>query len=43
MGRGADMTGDGESLTRRPAQDEDEIDGDTEKGGTPPGTSTHGA
>ena len=42
-GRGGDMTGDDESLARRPAQDEDEVDGDTESGGTPPGTSTHGA
>lgn len=43
LGRGGDMTGDDESLARRPAQDEDEVDGDTEKGGTPPGTATHGA
>ena len=42
-GRGGDMTGDDESLARRPAQDEDEIDGDTEAGGTPPGSATHGA
>lgn len=38
MGRG-----DQESLSGRPSQDEDEIDGDTEEGGTPPGTSTRGA
>jgi hypothetical protein len=43
MGRGGDLTGDQESLARRPEQDEDEIDGNTEQGGTPPGTSTHGA
>lgn len=42
-GRGGDMTGDDESLARRPPQDESEIDGDTDKGGTPPGPSTHGA
>jgi hypothetical protein len=42
-GRGGDMTSDDESLARRPAQDEDEIDGDAEKGGTPPGTATRGA
>lgn len=45
LGRGGDMTGDEESLARRPPQDEDEIDGDTEtdEKGTPPGTATHGA
>lgn len=43
LGRGGDMTGDQESLTRRPAQDEEEVDGNTEDGGTAPGASTHGA
>lgn len=45
LGRGGDMTGDEESLARRPAQDEDEIDGDTDASerGTPPGTSSRGA
>lgn len=42
LGSGGDMTGDPESLARRPAQDEDEIDGDTEKGGTPPGDDVRG-
>ena len=36
-GRGGD-----ESLARRPAQDEDEIDGDASKGGTPPGQAVRG-
>ena len=43
MGRGGDMTGDDESLARRPAQDEDEIPGDTDKGGTEPGSTVRGA
>ena len=43
LGRGGDGTGDAESLARRPAQDEDEVDGETDAGGTPPGTATHGA
>ena len=43
LGRAGDMTSDQESLARRPDQDEDEVDGNTEEGGTPPGTSTHGA
>jgi hypothetical protein len=41
-GRGGDMTGDKESLARRPEQDDDEIDGDADKGGTPPGTAIRG-
>ncbi len=44
MGRGGDMTGDDESLARRPDQDEDEIDGDTDQdSGTPRGTTRRGA
>ena len=45
LGRAGDMTSDDESLARRPAQDRDEIDGDTESDntGTPPGSATHGA
>jgi hypothetical protein len=43
LGRGGDMTSDDESLARRPDQDLDEVDGDAESGGTPPGTATHGA
>jgi len=43
MGRGGDMAGDEESLARRAAQDRDEVDGNTEEGGTPPGTATQGA
>ena len=40
LGRGGDMTGDQESLARRPPQDEDEIDGDTQEGsGNPRGTT----
>jgi hypothetical protein len=41
-GRGGDMTSDDESLARRPDQDEDEIDGDASKGGTPPGQTIRG-
>ena len=43
MGKGGDMTGDDESLARRPPQDEDEFAADTDKGGMPPGKETHGA
>lgn len=43
LGRAGDGTDDAESLVRRPAQDMDEVDGDTDEGGTPPGSTSRGA
>ena len=45
LGRAGDMTSDDESLARRPAEDRDEVDGETDSDntGTPPGSATRGA
>ena len=43
LGRAGDGTEDAESLVRRPATDEDEVDGDAGEGGTPPGTAARGS
>jgi len=47
LGPNAELVDDKESQARRPEEDtdpsEEEMDGDSERGGTPPGTSTRGA
>ncbi len=47
LGPNAELVHDKESQARRPEEDtdpsEEEMDGDSERGGTPPGTSTRGA